>query len=1485
MALPRQASGRHAFPGTYVGPSDRNPRLPSIPDIQRRRIILILSFLALLLVAPLLAYSVLQLEGPRIQQEAQAELNAIGKLKANQIEAWLAERHADATMLMSRERFIREVENWLNHRDPEAEAQLAIRLASLRPAFLGWELLDAEARVRHPDAGRRALLKATAASGRPSMSDLYRDGNGEIWLDLVVPLIQSAPRKYVGAVVLRIQARTFLFPHIQTWPGASPSAETLLVRKEGDQVLFLNELRHVKDTTLALRLPLATPDLPAAIALREGKEQVFEGRDYRGARVLASVRPIQGTPWFLVAKVDREEVLQPLYKLVTWVGIVAMFAIIVVALILHQLWRQQQRNHQLALLAQTGERDRLLSLFYDLPFMGMAIVNPEDGRWMHANAGLCELLGYHHEELVNTTTWRQLTHPEDLDRDLSEYQRVLSGASDGYQLEKRFLRKDGGSIDTALSAKGVKRPDGSVEYIVMTVRDISERKRLEQLQQERRRDTGLLNTIAAVSTDSIFVKDGNGKYLFYNNAAARGVNLLPAEVVGRDDTALFPREQAEQIMARDREVLAGGEPVTFEETLDTAHGPRTFLTTKGPLLDEDGNTLGLYGISRDITERRLALEALRASEERYRSLVEQAADGIFVSDAQGHYLDVNSAGCQMLGYAREELLGLGIPDVLDPSEQVRIESHIEELATGAVVVSEWMFRRKDGSSFPGEVCARQLEDGRLQAILRDISDRKTAEEALRYQLDLLRGITEKSTNAIFINDMEGCVTALNPEAERLFGYSAEELAGQVLHDVIHPRHADDSPFPMHECPLCHVYANGETIRNHEAVFFRKDGVRLTVMGSNSAIESNGRRVGATLVLQDITAIKQTEKALREREEDLNRAQAVGHIGSWRLDVRNNKLTWSDQNHRLFDVPQGTLLTYEHFLSRVHPDDRDYVDQQWQIRLRGEPYDIEHRLLLGDTVKWVREKAELEFDGDGNLLGGFGITQDISDIKAAEQALRDSEERFQLAAEIGHLGTWDWNVKTNEVFWSRGHYEILGYREGEVSPSYAAWVERVHPEDRPGIEAEIQRSMRERVDYTVEFRVIWPNGAVHWMSARGRYQYGEEGACLRMLGIMADITSLKQAELALREADQRKDEFLAMLAHELRNPLAPIRNAAFVLGRLDLDEPRVNWAREIIEHQVNHLTHLVDELLDVSRIARGKINLQIAQVRLEDLIRQSCESVQPLLSAKGHRLQVTLGSPGVVVQGDLVRLVQVLQNLLNNAAKFTPDGGRIELIAQRLGPKLEIQVRDNGMGIPADLLPHVFDLFRQGARTLDRSQGGLGIGLTLVQRLVELHGGQVLANSAGPGQGAVFTVWLPVTDAAIEAALPAADSVQAGIPRLRVLVVEDDAAVAESMVVFLEMEGHQSRSARSGEEALSLLETFQPQVVLLDIGLPGQDGYAVARKLRQLPGGTALHLIALSGYGHPEAIAASRQAGFDHYLVKPADPGELAVLLAGITPAA
>lgn len=921
--------------------------------------------------------------------------------------------------------------------------------------------------------------------------------------------------------------------------------------------------------------------------------------------------------------------MQPPRALEAWAG--ALVVATGIALIL--LWRLQAHRHRKELLARTGERDRLLRLFYDLPFMGMAIVDPHDGQWLHINARLCEMLGYSHEEMLAGTTWQTVTHPDDLASCLAEYRWMLVGESDGYQMEKRFLRQDGSTVEVALSVKCVRRLDGAAEYIVQTIRDISDQKRLAEAKAGQQRATGLLESIAAASTDAIFAKDGQGRYLFYNNEAARAVDRRPDEVVGHGDADVFPGELAARIRLTDREIMDSGEPITFEETLHTVDGERAFLTTKGPLRDGEGRVTGLFGISRDITARKFVEDQLRRSQKQLQTFIEHAPISIAMFDREMNTLAYSRRWLEDFGRGLDSLTGRNHYQVHPDLPEEWRAIHRRGLA-GETLKNEadhWI--QSDGVErwLRWAVLPWRDTGGAIGGILisaEDITDRRRSERALRYQLDLNRGITEQSTDSIFVTDAEGRVTAVNPEAERTFGQTALELHGRVLHDVIHHHYPDGRPFPMSECPLCRAYATGEAIRDHEAIVFRKDGSPLVVTASNATLVSDSKLVGVALILHDITAMRRSEQALRD-------------------------------------------------------------------------------------------------------------------------------------------------------------------------------------------------------------------------------------------------------------ADQRKDEFLAMLAHELRNPLVPIRNAAHVLGRLELEEPRVRWAQNLIERQVAHLTHLVDELLDVSRIARGKITLKIERVDLADLVRQAAESVRPLLAAKGHHLELSVPDNRVVLEGDLVRLIQVLQNLLHNALKYTPDGGRIELQCRPIGQEVEILVRDNGMGIPADLLPGVFDLFRQGERTLDRAQGGLGIGLTLVRRLVELHGGRVEAASDGPGRGASFRVVLPLADAVADPSAPSERETDTGAALLRVLVVDDDPVVAESMLVFLELEGHQVCSAASGEAALRLLAEFRPRVVLLDIGLPDLDGYEVARRIRLTPGGEQVKLVAVSGYGHEAARERGVQAGFDVYLVKPVAPSKLAALLAEI----
>jgi signal transduction histidine kinase/CheY-like chemotaxis protein len=367
---------------------------------------------------------------------------------------------------------------------------------------------------------------------------------------------------------------------------------------------------------------------------------------------------------------------------------------------------------------------------------------------------------------------------------------------------------------------------------------------------------------------------------------------------------------------------------------------------------------------------------------------------------------------------------------------------------------------------------------------------------------------------------------------------------------------------------------------------------------------------------------------------------------------------------------------------------------------------------------------------------------------------------------------------------------------------------------------------------------------------------------------------------IQEADRRKTEFLAMLAHELRNPLAPIRNAVQLLRYQGGNDPQLEWARDIIDRQVQQMARLVDDLLDVSRITRGKINLQMEPIDAAAVVSRAVETSRPLIDARHHELTVSVLPEPLMVQADSTRLAQVLSNLLNNAAKYTEDGGHVWLTVAREGDEAVFRVRDSGMGIPPELLSSVFDLFIQADRSLDRSQGGLGIGLTLVRRLVELHGGTVKAFSAGPGKGSEFVVRLPVLKnvPAPERSVKSVSPPQKNGRSRRILVVDDNVDATESLALLLRLTGHEVSIAHDGQAALQLATTFRPSVVLLDLGLPGMSGYEVAQQMRRLPALTDTVLVALTGYGQDEDRQRSRAAGFDHHLVKPIDPESLPRLL-------
>jgi len=510
-------------------------------------------------------------------------------------------------------------------------------------------------------------------------------------------------------------------------------------------------------------------------------------------------------------------------------------------------------------------------------------------------------------------------------------------------------------------------------------------------------------------------------------------------------------------------------------------------------------------------------------------------------------------------------------------------------------------------------------------------------------------------------------------------------------------------------------------------------------------------------------------------------------------------------------------------------------------------------------------------------------------RQAREAALESRRRLVLALNAARMGAWDWNIGTGEVRWSGELEPLHGLPRGGFAGTYEAFQSLIHPDDRDRIESAVRRSLETRAPYEEEFRLVGADGVERWTDARGQVIQDHAGNPIRMVGVGIDVTRKKRMEEELRrqaeqmrEEDRRKNEFLAILSHELRNPLAPILHAVDLLAN---DDPRLAAkAREIIGRQSTHLTRLVDDLLDVSRITRGTIRLDRRPVAVRDAVEAAADTWRHLLAQRSQELSVDVPDEPLFVDADPTRLAQVVANLLHNAAKFTPEGGRIAITARRENGQVVVTVRDNGPGIPVGDRERIFEIFAQGARSHDRPTGGLGLGLTLARRLAELHGGTLEAANGGPQGGSEFVVRLPVAvipppaPAARVAAPPPetsrAEPPDAAARKRRILVVDDNADARAAMELLLLDEGHEVRGAGDGPEALKEARRFRPEIVFLDIGLPGMDGYDVARALRAEPACAGALIVAVSGYGQAEDRARSRVAGFDQHLLKPVTPERL-----------
>ena len=679
----------------------------------------------------------------------------------------------------------------------------------------------------------------------------------------------------------------------------------------------------------------------------------------------------------------------------------------------------------------------------------------------------------------------------------------------------------------------------------------------------------------------------------------------------------------------------------------------------------------------------------------------------------------------------------------------------------------------------------------------------------------------------------------------------------------------------------------------EKEYLRKDGSRVPIL-IGGALFTESPLTWLCFVL-DLSQLKQTEKALRSSEERLTLASQAADIGTFEWNIQTNTAYWTKEQEALYGLPPGGFRgSYAHWKELVHPADRSRVKHQiLQAVKAAKEFNTEYRVIWPDgSLHWLKGKGRVFSDQKGKPLRLLGINENITDQKQAEEALRDSEERFRLAAQAVAGMVYDWDLKTHDVYRSEGLYRLIGFHPEEVPKKKEWWVKRIHKKDRSQCRKVIKSVFNGEEDcYDFEYQIRHKQG--HWVDIwdRGYLIRDKQGQLVRAVGSCADITLRKQAEIEREQrlnqerkareqaeaANRIKDEFLAVLSHELRSPLNPILGWTRLLRTGKNSQEIIDRALETIERNAKLQAQLIEDLLDVSRILRGKLILNKVPVDLKQVIEGVLESVKLAAEVKTIQIQTQLQPNIGQVLGDGGRLQQIVWNLLSNAVKFTPPEGRIDVWLETVGTEVQIQVTDTGKGISAEFLPFVFEYFRQADSSTTRQFGGLGLGLAIVKYLTELHGGTVWAESPGEGQGATFTVRLPlITDPTESRIESESDLPEIDLTGVNILAIDDEADMRDLVSFILEQSGASVRVAASATEGLLMLNELLPDLLICDLGMPAFDGYSLMRYIRSKSNeeGGDIPAIALTAYAGAGNQKKALAAGFQLHLSKPLEPQKL-----------
>jgi PAS domain S-box-containing protein len=934
-----------------------------------------------------------------------------------------------------------------------------------------------------------------------------------------------------------------------------------------------------------------------------------------------------------------------------------------------------------------------------------------------------------------------------------------------------------------------------------------------------------------------------------------------------------------------------------------------------------------------VVQRRQVEEQVYEQREWLQITLASIGDAVIATDMEGRVTFLNSVAEELTGWTSREAQGTPLAEVFliinegtrlpaeNPVEKVRREGGVVGMANHTLLIS------KDGTARPIDDSAAPIRDssGRMIGIVmvfRAVAEQRRREQHRNARLAVTHALNqsltvEEAANGVLktvceelgwdvglfwlADDHDGHLECraswhrsegllrefVNSSCSCTFA-CGEGLPGRVwaskkaawIPDVMQEEHfqraATAAELGLQSAFACPVVIGARTL-----------GVIEFLTHDSRAPDADLLEVMSTVAggFGQFIERKAAEDELRRSEEELAEFFENATVG----------LHWVGPDGTILRVNRAELdmlgYTRDEYLGRsiteFHADEQvicDILDRlgageklaEYPARLRCKDGSVKD-VLIDSSVLWR----------DGRFIHTRCFTRDITERKRAEVALADARTRLDAALEAGAIATWTWDIPSNRLFADSKLTQLFNLPPSEGAGGLLdEYLPSIHPDDLPKTMAALNRAAETGEPYAADYRIVQADGSMRWVSARGQAERDDAGRPIRMPGVLTDITERKRLEEELRlrldqlaEADRRKDEFLATLAHELRNPLAPIRNSLEILKMPRIDAAMVQQVRAMMERQVHQLVRLVDDLLDVSRVMRGKVELRKEPVELAVVVARAVETVQPLIDAQGHRLDLSLPRESLLVDADLVRLTQVIGNLLTNAAKYTEANGHVWLSARREESQVLLQVRDSGIGIAPDLLPHVFDLFVQADHATTKAQGGLGIGLTLARNLVQMHGGKIEAHSGGVGQGSEFAIRLPLMAPPRKEPLESEEGrPTAMVAGHRLLVVDDNKDAALSLATLLRLQGHDVQVAYDGITALEVAASHRPKVVFLDIGMPGMDGYEVARRLRTQRGLESVVLAALTGWGQQADRRRTAEAGFDHHLVKPLDAKALESLL-------